>query len=59
MTSCTIDWGYYEGYGHCQRGHLPPWISTEADMSLSAVSKMDTKFLNNNEDDYDDRNNGA
>lgn len=28
-------------------------------MSLSAVSKMDAKFLNNNEDDHADRNNGA
>lgn len=59
MTSCTIDWEYYEGYSHCQTGHLPPWISTEADASLSLVPKMDAKFINNNEDDHDDRNNDA
>lgn len=28
-------------------------------MSLSAVSKMDAKFPDNNEDDHDNRNNGA
>lgn len=28
-------------------------------MSVRVVSKMDAKFPNNNEDDHDDRNNGA
>lgn len=59
MTSCTIDQGYYEGYGHCQRGHLPPWISTEADASLNIVPNMNEEFTKNNEEDHDDGNNDA
>lgn len=59
MTSCTIGQGYYEGYGHSQRGRQPPRISTEADKSLSVGPKIDAKFTNYNKNNRDDINNDA